>query len=114
VGGQVTAVSRRRHRRWRAVGAFLKTLPGALTAIATLLAAVAGLLTALAQIGVITIGAPLPGERKTLPAQRGAEGSMVELGAHGVEVTPPEDGKLGETRIIPWHRIYQVSYPPLY
>jgi hypothetical protein len=47
MGGQVTAVTRRRHRRWRAVGAFLKTIPGVLTAIATLLAAVAGLLTAL-------------------------------------------------------------------
>jgi hypothetical protein len=39
---------------------------------------------------------------------------VVELEAHGVEVTPLENGKLGETRIIPWHRIYQVSYPPLY
>jgi hypothetical protein len=56
----------------------------------------------------------LPGERETFPAQRGAEGSMVALGAHGVEVTSLEDVKLGETRIIPWHRIYQVSYPPLY
>jgi hypothetical protein len=59
VGGQVTAVRRRRHRRWRAVGAFLKTIPGALTALGTLLAAVAGLLTALAQIGVISVRSPI-------------------------------------------------------
>jgi NPCBM/NEW2 domain len=70
VGGQLTAVSRRRHRRWRAVGAFLKTLPGALTAIATLLAAIAGLLTALAQIGVITIRSPIVASPPT--EQRGA------------------------------------------
>jgi hypothetical protein len=67
----VSAAGRRRHRRWRAVGAFLKTIPGALTAIATLLAAVAGLLTALAQIGVITIRSPIvaspPAEERTVP-----------------------------------------------
>jgi hypothetical protein len=38
---------------------------------------------------------------------------MVDLEAHGVKVTPIENGDLGETRIIPWHRIYEISYPPL-
>jgi hypothetical protein len=37
------------------VGSFFKTLPGVLTAIATLLAAVAGLLTALQQVGVLSV-----------------------------------------------------------
>jgi hypothetical protein len=54
-----------------------------------------------------------PGESETFPAQRGAEGCMVDLEAHGVKVTPLENGDLGETRIIPWHRVYQISYPPL-
>jgi hypothetical protein len=71
VGSRVTAVSRRRHRRWRAVGAFLKTIPGALTAIATLLTAIAGLLAALAQVGVITIRSPIvanpPAQERTVP-----------------------------------------------
>jgi NPCBM/NEW2 domain len=71
VGGQVTAVTRRRHRRWRAVGAFLKTIPGVLTAIATLLTAIAGLLAALAQVGVITIRSPIvanpPAEERPVP-----------------------------------------------
>jgi hypothetical protein len=58
VGGQASAVHRRR-RRWRAVAGFLRTIPGALTAIGTLLAAVAGLLTALAQIGVIHVRSPI-------------------------------------------------------
>jgi len=58
VGGQATAGHRRR-RRWRAVAGFLKTIPGALTAIGTLLAAVAGLLTALAQIGFIQVRSPI-------------------------------------------------------
>jgi len=78
----VTAVTRRRHRRWRAVGAFLKTIPGALTAIATLLTAIAGLLAALAQVGVITIRSPIvanpPAEERTMPdptAGGGANGS---------------------------------------
>jgi hypothetical protein len=58
----MTAVSRRRRSRWRAVGAFLKTLPGALmaaaslaTAVASLATAVAGRLTALAQTGVLSV-----------------------------------------------------------
>jgi hypothetical protein len=79
VGGQVTAVSRRRHRRWRAVGTFLKTLPGALTAIATLLAAVAGLVTALAQIGVISVRSPIvvspPAEHQAAAPAPGAASS---------------------------------------
>jgi NPCBM/NEW2 domain-containing protein len=76
----MTAVSRRRHRRWRAVGAFLKTIPGALTAIATLLTAIAGLLAALAQVGVITIRSPIvanpPAEERTVPGPTagGADG----------------------------------------
>src|SRR5215217_4508851 len=81
VGGHVTAVTRRRHRRWRAVGAFLKTIPGALTAIATL-TAIAGLLAALAQVGVITIRSPIvanpPAEERAMPdptAGGGANGS---------------------------------------
>lgn len=82
----MTAVTRRRHRRWRAVGAFLKTIPGALTAIATLLAAIAGLLTALAQVGVITIRSPIvaspPAEERTVP-QAGAGG-----GTNGSEAAP--------------------------
>jgi hypothetical protein len=77
----VTAVTRRRHRRWRAVGAFLKTVPGALTAIATLLTAIAGLLAALAQVGIITIRSPIvanpPAEERSVPdpATGGADGS---------------------------------------
>jgi hypothetical protein len=80
MGGQVTAVTRRRHRRWRAVGAFLKTLPGVLTAIATLLAAVAGLLTALEQIGVISVRSPIV---VGAPAKNGATGRTPEAGAPG-------------------------------
>jgi hypothetical protein len=78
--GQVTAVRQRRHRRWRAVGAFLKTLPGALTAIATLLAAVAGLLTALEQIGVITIRSPIVASP---PAEQRAVATAPEATATG-------------------------------
>lgn len=55
-----------------------------------------------------------PGDSEIFAAQRGAEGCIVDLEAHGMKVTPIENEKLGETRIIPWHRIYQVSYPPLY
>jgi hypothetical protein len=80
MGGQVTAVTRQRHRRWRAVGAFLKTLPGVLTAIATLLAAVAGLLTALEQIGVISVRSPIV---VGAPAKNGATGQTPEAGAAG-------------------------------
>jgi hypothetical protein len=54
-----------------------------------------------------------PGESETFPAQRGAEGSMVDLEPHGVKVTPLINENLSTTRIIPWHRIYEVSYPPL-
>jgi hypothetical protein len=54
-----------------------------------------------------------PGESETFPAQRGAEGSMVDLDPHGVSVTPLENQALGVTRIVPWHRIYEVSYPPI-
>jgi hypothetical protein len=93
VGGQVTAVTRRRHRRWRAVGAFLKTIPGALTAIATLLAAVAGLLTALAQIGVITIRSPIvaspPAEERTVPEPGGGGAT------NGGGATPAPGGQQG-------------------
>jgi hypothetical protein len=39
---------------------------------------------------------------------------MVDLEPHGVKVTPLENEKLGVTRIIPWHRVFEVSYPPLY
>jgi NPCBM/NEW2 domain len=103
---RVTAVRRQRHRRWRAIGAFLKTIPGALTALATLLAAVAGLLTALAQVGVITIRSPIvaspPAEHQTAttgpaaPAVPGAGGSEAAGGAQGAglvyldELTPLE------------------------
>jgi hypothetical protein len=80
MGGQVTAVARRRHRRLRAVGAFLKTLPGVLTAIATLLAAVAGLLTALEQIGVISVRSPIV---VGAPARNGTIGQAPEAGASG-------------------------------
>jgi hypothetical protein len=80
MGGQVTAVTRRRHRRWRAVGAFLKTIPGVLTAIATLLAAVAGLLTALEQIGVINVRSPIV---VGAPANNGAAGQTPDAGAPG-------------------------------
>jgi NPCBM/NEW2 domain len=90
VGGQVTAVSRRRHRRWRAVGAFLKTIPGALTAIATLLTAIAGLLAALAQVGVITIRSPIvanpPAEERAVPdpsAGGAGDGGAVPGGPQG-------------------------------
>jgi NPCBM/NEW2 domain len=90
VGGQVTAVTRRRHRRWRAVGAFLKTIPGALTAIATLLTAIAGLLAALAQVGVITIRSPIvanpPAEERTVPdpaAGGGTDGGGTGSGSGG-------------------------------
>jgi hypothetical protein len=55
-----------------------------------------------------------PGEAETFAAQRGAEGCMVDLEPHGVKVTPLENEKLGVTRIIPWHRVFEVSYPPLY
>lgn len=79
MGGQVTTVPRRRRRRWRAVGAFLKTLPGALTAIATLLAAVAGLLTALAEVGIITVRSPIvvspPGQEGPGSSGGGAPGT---------------------------------------
>jgi hypothetical protein len=76
----VTAVSRRRHRRWRAVGAFLKTLPGALTAIATLLAAIAGLVTALAQVGVISVRSPIV---VSPPAEHQAAASAPDATAPG-------------------------------
>jgi hypothetical protein len=72
MGGRVSAVGQRRHRRWRAVGAFLKTLPGALTAIATLVAAVAGLLTALAQVGIVTIRSPIVASAPTEQEQHAA------------------------------------------
>jgi len=85
VEGQVTAVARRRHRRWRAVGAFLKTIPGALTAIATLLTAIAGLLAALAQVGVITIRSPIvanpPAEERTVPGPTAGGGANGGAGA---------------------------------
>jgi hypothetical protein len=83
----VTAVTRRRQRRWRAVGAFLKTIPGALTALATLLTAIAGLLAALAQVGIITIRSPIvtnpPAEERTVPptANGGANGAEGGSGA---------------------------------
>lgn len=48
-----------RRSRWAAVLAFLKTVPGLLTALGTLLAAVAGLLTILAQIGVFQVQSPI-------------------------------------------------------
>ena len=89
MGGQVTAVARRRQRRWRAVGAFLKTIPGMLTAIATLLTAIAGLLAALAQIGVITIRSPIvanpPAEERSVPdpANGGAGGAGTGSGPGG-------------------------------
>lgn len=71
MGRQGTAGGRRR-RRWRAVAGFFKTLPGALTAIGTLLAAVAGLLTALAQVGLIQVRSPIvvdpPGARAAAAA----------------------------------------------
>jgi hypothetical protein len=38
---------------------------------------------------------------------------MVDLEPHGVKVTPLVNQNLGTTRIIPWHRIYEVSYTPL-
>jgi hypothetical protein len=75
---QVSAVARRRRRRWRAVGAFFKTLPGVLTAIATLLAAVAGLLTALEQIGVISVRSPIV---VGAPAKHEATGATPETAA---------------------------------
>jgi hypothetical protein len=76
----------RRHRRWRAVGAFLKTLPGALTAIATLVAAIAGLLTALAQVGVITIRSPIVASTPTEQDQHAAApGSGVAPGGESGE-----------------------------
>ena len=77
---QMLAVQRRRRRRWRALGAFLKTIPGVLTAIATLLAAVAGLLTALEQVGVISVRSPIV---VGAPAKNGATGQTSEAGAPG-------------------------------
>jgi hypothetical protein len=93
MGGQVTAATRRRHRRWRTVGAFLKTLPGMLTAIATLLAAVAGLLTALEQIGVISVRSPIV---VGAPAKNGATGQTPEApgGADG-QTSPSPGGEQG-------------------
>jgi hypothetical protein len=94
MGGQVTAVTRRRHRRWQAVGAFLKTIPGVLTAIATLLAAVAGLLTALEQIGVINVRSPIVVGAQ---AKNGASGQTPEAGAPGGAdgQTPSPGGEQG-------------------
>jgi hypothetical protein len=77
---QMLAVGQRRRRRWRALGAFLRTLPGMLTAIATLLAAVAGLLTALEQIGVISVRSPIVVGSQ---AGNGATGQTPEAGAPG-------------------------------
>jgi hypothetical protein len=89
----VTAVTRRRHRRWRAVGSFLKTLPGALTAIATLLAAVAGMLTALAQIGVIDVRSPIvvspPADHQAAAAQE----ATAPGGANGETGSAPAGGQ---------------------
>ena len=39
---------------------------------------------------------------------------MVDLEPHGVKVTPLENQQPGVTRIIPWHRVFEVSYPPLF
>jgi hypothetical protein len=86
VGSQVTAVTRRRYRRWRAVGAFLKTIPGVLTAIATLLTAIAGLLAALAQVGVITIRSPIVANP---PAEeRSVSGPTADGGTGGSGAAP--------------------------
>jgi hypothetical protein len=50
--------SPKRNRR-AAVLAFVKTVPGLLTALGTLLAAIAGLLTVLTQIGVVQVRSPV-------------------------------------------------------
>jgi hypothetical protein len=78
MSGRVADANPRQRRRWRGVAAFLKTLPGVLTAIATLLAAIAGLLTALAQIGVIQFRSPVV---LTPPAAHGAPASTAASGA---------------------------------
>jgi hypothetical protein len=58
LGGISRMMSSKRSRR-AAVLAFLKTVPGFLTALGTLIAAVGGLLTALAQIGVVQVRSPI-------------------------------------------------------
>src|SRR6266540_3150385 len=50
--------SRRRGRRAAVLG-FLKTVPGMLTALATMLTGVAGILAALTQVGVIQVRSPI-------------------------------------------------------
>lgn len=50
---------KRRRRRWAAVWRFLKTVPGLLTALATTLTAVAGILAALTQLDVIQVRNPI-------------------------------------------------------
>jgi hypothetical protein len=62
------------------MGAFFKTLPGVLTAIATLLAAVAGLLTALEQVGVINVRSPIV---VGAPARNGTTGQAPEADGPG-------------------------------
>lgn len=54
-----------------------------------------------------------PAETITFPAQIGAEGCMVDVESHGLEITPLENQRAGVTRIYPWHRILEVSYAPL-
>jgi hypothetical protein len=92
---QVSAVGQRRRRRWRALGAFFKTLPGVLTAIATLLAAVAGLMTTLEQIGVISVRNPIVVGAQ---ARHGATGQTPEAGAPGEadgQTSPSPGGEQG-------------------
>jgi PDZ domain len=54
-----------------------------------------------------------PGESETFAAQRGAEGTSVLLETYGVSVSVLINQRSSGTRIIPWHRIYELSYPPL-
>ena len=109
MGGQVTAVTRRRHRRWRAVGAFFKTLPGVLTAIATLLAAVAGLLTALEQVGVISIRSPIVAGPQ---ARDGAAGQTPEAGAPGgADGQTPSPGRAQGAALVYLAELRPVQQP---
>ncbi len=74
-----------RRGRLAAITAFLKTIPGLLTAFGTLLAAVTGLITVLAQVGVIQVRSPIVRPTTTVTASTTAAIPAVAAATTGTD-----------------------------